>query len=467
MYFECSLPEQAPHWLDARVAKDFTLTMQRVRARMELLECALDVSGMKGETFAEHAKKLFEISPQQFDAMTAEDIAGFVTMIDDGSEAEDRMVWPNAITIADTAFVTTDEWESIRHIGIGGSDAAVVLGVSPYQTATNLYYSKVGTPAEGQDDAPGNWVFDRGHIMEQRVIDAFCSVTGAKVVPESRMFASKTHPNCTANIDAIIRFSDGRMFIFEAKTTIKNNWAAWASDKIPRQYVPQMRQYPAVLADDRIMGTYIGCLFTDDYVVGGVYVGSQYDPDKLVTRFVERDAAEELDLLEREEQWFADHIECNDVPPQTGDPLAELQVLKTYVPRAESKAAPKELLLAEVKSDIEEWERLKTEHSAAQKKASSLDDAKKSVAARLVEKLGSSPEAVIELDDNRFYEMKNSSRSRTSVNVEELNILIDVAAPHLSSDLVDKFRGCIVKNDDAFRVFSLKEKIKKTKVKPV
>ena len=370
------------------------------------------------------------------------------------------MVWPNAIVVVDTAFVTTPEWESIRHIGIGGSDAAVVLGVSPYQTPRGLYHDKVGTPRTIKEETESNWVFDRGHIMEDRVIEAFCNITGAKVVPETRMFASRGNPNCTANIDAIIRFDDGRLYVFEAKTTIRENWKAWADDKIPPQYVPQMRQYPAVLDDDRILGTYIGCLFTNDSVVGGVYLGSEWQGKEFVARFVERDKLLEKQQLEGEERWFGDYIAVNEVPPVESEKDQELEIIRAFAP---NDGSPQKLewLPGEVSTDIEEYLRLKKEQADAKKRADAFEKDAKVISFKLIEKLGGSAEAVVDLDDERFYEVKNAPRSRTSVDTESLEVLIDSAAPLLPAEMLDKFRGCIVKNPDSYRVFSIKEKVRK------
>lgn len=461
MFFESNLPEKAPLWLDARCAAAFTATMQKIHARMNLLECALDVSGMKGETFAKYAKRLFDVDQARFDFLSAEDIAGFAAMMDDGTEEPDRMEWPNAVTVVDSAFVSTPEWESIRHIGIGGSDAAVVLGVSPYRTPRGLYHDKVGTPRTDGKGDEDSWVFDRGHIMEDRVVEAFCNLTGAKVVPETRMFASKKYPNCTANIDAIIRFDDGRMYVFEAKTTIAENWKAWADGKIPPQYLPQMRQYPAVLDDDRILGTYIGCLFTKDSVAGGVYLGSLWDGKEFVARYVDRDPVAEAEQLASEERWFGEYVATNDVPPMEGG-TQELETLRAFAPKSDVKK--QEWLLDEVSADIQEYMRLKKEQSDAKKRADAFERDAKAISLRFIEKLNGSTEATVNLADGKYYEVKNAPRSKTSVDTESLDVLIDAAAPLLPAEMLDKFRGCIVVNPDATRVFSIKEKaLKKAK----
>ena len=461
MFFECNLPSNIPHWMEADLGKRFSETVVRIRNRMSLLECALDVTGMKGETFAFYAKKLFEMNPKKFDTLLAEDIAAFVATMDTGIEIEDRLQWPNAYTIVDTAFLTNDEWEEIRHIGIGGSEAAVVLGISPYQTPAGLYYSKVGAPSVGKQKE--NWSLKRGHVLEPYIIDTFCAITGAEVIPESRMLGNRKYPLCTANIDAIVRFTDGRLFVFEAKSTIKGNWPAWASGKIPHHYIPQMRQYPAVLADDRIAGTFIGCCFTDDTVVADMYVGSQFDGEKYVARFLDRDKEQEEELLASEKQWFQKHIEANDVPAMNGRPSREEEVIRSYIQGKPDKEV-KQWIRADVEADIKTWLDLKNSVSALQKKVKALDEDAKSIAVRLIGKLGDSTMAEVDLGDDKYFEVKNNPRSRQFVDSESLLILLDTAEAYLPSDLTGKLRACIGKNEDAFRVFSIKERTRKKQV---
>ena len=54
----------------------------------------------------------------------------------------------------ETANLTEVEWLAWRRKGVGGSDVAAALGLSPYRTARELYYDKIGVvPAvEGEDN---------------------------------------------------------------------------------------------------------------------------------------------------------------------------------------------------------------------------------------------------------------------------------------------------------------------------
>ena len=64
---------------------------------------------------------------------------------------------------------------------------------------------------ENKEDKKGKeFIFSYGHKVESLVIETFCNITGAKVIPETRMFRKKSMPYITANIDAIVEMPDGR-----------------------------------------------------------------------------------------------------------------------------------------------------------------------------------------------------------------------------------------------------------------
>ncbi len=66
----------------------------------------------------------------------------------------------NAACYAPQILVSTEDlpreqWLEYRRKGIGGSDAAAVLGISPFRTGRDLYYDKLNIVTA--DDAE-NWV---------------------------------------------------------------------------------------------------------------------------------------------------------------------------------------------------------------------------------------------------------------------------------------------------------------------
>lgn len=269
-FLNVNLPKKAASYVDVRATKRINNILANIHNRMDKLEEALNLTGLEGEQFAKGAKILFDQQANSgeslIDTMTAKEIADYVKPIAEKMPYQKRHEWDNAEVIVDTAFLSIPEWEAIRTIGIGGSDAAIALGVSPYRTELELYYVSIVywknlILKRMRTKRAKNLSFLHGHKVESLVIETFCNITGAKVIPETRMFRKKSMPYITANIDAIVEMPDGRIFVFEAKTTTFFNKSAWENNKIPVQYLPQGRQYLSVLDDPKIAGTYIGCIY--------------------------------------------------------------------------------------------------------------------------------------------------------------------------------------------------------------
>ena len=54
----------------------------------------------------------------------------------------------DAVELVSTENMDEETWLDYRRKGIGGSDAAAVLGVSPYKTARDVYFEKLGRKKE-------------------------------------------------------------------------------------------------------------------------------------------------------------------------------------------------------------------------------------------------------------------------------------------------------------------------------
>ena len=377
-------------------------------------------------------------------------LSGWVQDCDDGQPVEPRLEWPNAITVVDCAFLTTKEWEMLRHLGLGGSDAAAVLGQSAYKNAQETYHDKVWTPEKMKLDEKNQGIFDRGHFMEDKVVDAFLRLTGFKRIPETRMFRSKTHPHAMADIDAILQSPDNRLFVFEAKTTVAENYKAWSCGCIPRSYIPQMRQYSAVLNDDRICATYIGCIFTVDLIKGGIYIGSSFDYEQFVSRSLERDVAVEQQQLAELEDWWSRYVEGREEPPVSHIAKDDIEVFRKF----HSGPADKEKPVLNLTPHLEKYQpvldsyfKLMEDKASRQKAVDAVENELKSLQLVFMESMQDSTEARIDLPGGEYIELKWSPRGRTETDLERLA----VAYP-------EAYAACVVRNPESSRVFTLKKK---------
>lgn len=95
-------------------------------------------------------------------------------------------------------------WLRERRTGIGGSDAAAVLGLNPWRSPLAVYAEKIGAA----DDAEENEAMLWGTKLEPLVLDHFGSVTGRIVRPAQTLLRSKTHPWILATLDGIQESED-------------------------------------------------------------------------------------------------------------------------------------------------------------------------------------------------------------------------------------------------------------------
>jgi putative phage-type endonuclease len=140
-------------------------------------------------------------------------------------------------------YETEDEWLALRQQGIGGSDASVACGMSPYKQAAILYLEKRGE--REPDDLSDNERVYWGTVLEDVVANEYSRRTGRKVRRVNRILQSKAHPFMLASLD---RDVVGEKRILECKTTDKHTqgWGDPGTDQVPSHYLMQTQHYLAV-----------------------------------------------------------------------------------------------------------------------------------------------------------------------------------------------------------------------------
>lgn len=472
-FFEVNLPHTAPAYLAGNELKDkFEAAVASIIDRTEKLNTALQLSCMEPNKFHKLAANLFTENPEHFDNLSAGNLAALCQLRDDGKPVTHREEWPNAMVLFDTAFTTVKEWESLRHIGIGGSDGAVVMCCNKHRSKRQLFHDKVGTPMAIPEKPKA--VFERGHIVEPRIVDIFCDLTGAERIPETRMFASKEHPMCTANIDAIIRMPNGNMYIFECKSTKEENRLAWMNDKVPRDYLVQTHQYPAVLNDERILGTYISCMFVVDYDIEDTFVSCTFDGSRNITHFVERNIAQEESILEEEELFWEEHI-LSGIEPEVELPENDLALVNSIVGAANpvDEFVP---LSNRALPDIEQWLELNEKRKVLDKQSEALKDEQTALKVKFATLLGTEVEGRVEINDTEYYEVRYApTKDSQKMNTTTMKSIFPLAYKRYMD--LEELRNETIKNEfpDAYdtcmkevpgsRRFSIKKKVAKKKTK--
>ena len=225
-----------------------------------------------------------------------------------------------------TEGLPREQWLEYRRKGIGGSDAAAVLGISPFRTGRDLYYDKLNIVTA--DDAE-NWVqLEVGTLLEPLVAKIFAHKTGYKIYRRPFMFQHPLYPWMLADLDYMVELPDGTTAILEIKTTnynAKDNWWYNGEEIVPIYYESQGRHYMAVMNIDRV---YFCCLYGNS-------------EDEAMIRRIDRDMAYEEELIALERDFWENHVLTKTPPPYVeadGDLI--LESLRRKLGPADKDAPP-------------------------------------------------------------------------------------------------------------------------------
>lgn len=131
-----------------------------------------------------------------------------------------------------------EAWLEERRGGIGGSDAPVVVGVSPWKTPYRLWLEKRGE-VEPEPDSVRMAV---GRQLEPLILRLYEQQTGRAVATPEGILRHEQYPWMLATLDGL---AEDR--IIEAKTAASDaGWGQPGSDQVPEHYYVQVQHYMAV-----------------------------------------------------------------------------------------------------------------------------------------------------------------------------------------------------------------------------
>ena len=143
------------------------------------------------------------------------------------------------LIVADTKEMSRAEWLEFRRQGIGGSDAATVIGMNPWSSRYQLWADKKGLLPE----RPDTEAMRTGRDLEEYVAQRFQSQTGKKVRRLNAILRNIEYPWAIANIDRDIVGEDAGL---ECKTTSDYSVKRYGSQDFPEKYYCQCMHYMAV-----------------------------------------------------------------------------------------------------------------------------------------------------------------------------------------------------------------------------
>lgn len=194
--------------------------------------------------------------------------------------------------------LTHDEWLKARMSGIGGSDAAAIIGLNPWATPYAVWADKTGRIPPKED----NEIMRQGRDLEQYVADRWMEETGKKCRRRTKILSNPDYPFALANVD---RWVNGENAGLECKTTSIMNLKKFKGGEFPETYYCQCVHYMAVTGAVR---WYLGVLVLSQ----GFH-----------TFVIERDEDEIKALMDAERDFWK-YVESDTPPPVDGlDPTTD------------------------------------------------------------------------------------------------------------------------------------------------
>ncbi len=198
----------------------------------------------------------------------------------------------NAVRLVSTKNMSREEWLSVRGQGIGSSDAACAVGISPYKSPLELWLEK--TERQAAPDLASNDAVFWGTTLEHIIANVYAHRTGSKVRRLNAVLQHPDHPFMLANLDRVVQHPTDGNGILEVKTAGVNSAKFW-DEGVPDSYQCQVLHQLAVTGKP--------------WCDVAVLIGGQ---DFRVYRIVP-DLDKMADLIKREVQFW--QCVVDDIPP--------------------------------------------------------------------------------------------------------------------------------------------------------
>jgi putative phage-type endonuclease len=182
-----------------------------------------------------------------------------------------------------------------RRKGIGGTDAAAILGLSKWRTPLGVWLEKRGEAPPDVDDEPKRW----GRMLEPLIASRYAEQTGIELVKPPGMVRHPEHEFILGNLDYLPL--DRRALGVECKTArYGDDWGEDGTDEVPPAYLVQCQHYMAVTGYPR-------------WDVAALIAGSDF---RIYP--IEGDREFQRELVEIEAEWWQRCIVRGERPPMDG-----------------------------------------------------------------------------------------------------------------------------------------------------
>ena len=322
-----------------------------------------------------------------------------------------RKIFPAADRSVRLEGMSREDWLVARRAGIGGSDAAAIVGLNPWSSQYDVWLDKTGRTEPKEQ----NLSMRIGVELEETVARLWCAETGKECHRSGFMFSNNERDWMLANVDRVVVGENAGL---ECKTTASlSNIRKLATGDFPDAYYAQCMHYMAVTGADRwyLAVLELGC------------------SPKFHCFVMERDEAAEHEmkaLIDMEREFWERHVLKGEPPAPSGTEATE-EYIKEQYPRAENDEP---VGLYGLENDIADYLSIKAHIKTEQKTADALEQ-------KIKLQLG---EASTGLAQGYTVSWKSYSRSG------------GVDTKRLAAEYPDAFEAC-KQPDTSYRKFAIKE----------
>ena len=255
----------------------------------------------------------------------------------------------DACIVYETKDMSKEQWLEARKCGIGGSDAASVLGLNPYKSSVSVYIEKVdyihgvsmsekninGCKKDSSNEEV-NYRMELGNKLEDFVANEFSLKTGLKVRNVNGILKNDKYPFAIANIDRAVV---GEKAFLECKVTNSYSKKVWQMG-VPIHYQIQVNHYMAVTGATHC------------------YVAALIGNEELIIHRIDRDEEIIDEIMKLEAMFWDKCILGGEIPAPDGSLDYSIVLQGLY-----KDSKDEELILFEQEKLLDRYDEITTTHS--------------------------------------------------------------------------------------------------------
>lgn len=234
-------------------------------------------------------------------------------------------------------MTTEQEWHEWRRGGLGGSDIAGVLGLSPWSSPYSLWAEKVGLVPRDESTSEAQ---EAGKMLEVALTPWFVAKTGLLVHGEQQWRVNKAKPWMRCTVDGMVSSpADPAKLLGVAEWKVTQDTAESWAEQVPDYYACQATWNMLVTGTDR-------CWFGVLHTAFGRLKFRTYE-------FVLHDGDAKF-VAERCERFWLDHVVTGE-PPAVDAHEATHDALNARWPDAEKNSMEATDELLALVRDRDQW----------------------------------------------------------------------------------------------------------------